>query len=408
VSASPPTALSAVFRRITNEVPALTVAPEAPLLDDTGPELYGFEEPVLHAPEHPPEPAPEDILALLGEQPEVAPFVDVHTASAAAAVTVARLEPRPNFAPAPVADEVLAARHEASEPPPQIDVHIAEIGKAIATGSSELEPELVPELPLEFEADVPPPFDSLPPEPSPSPRQALIARFNSRFVTRPAIPAAARAAPEAEPEIESQPEPVPSIPPMPPPRNSFEPPPQPSIEAPPQLPPELPSQPAAPPLSFSSTDRATRQSHSRNRRLYRRVQLGAEIEINGSASSLIDVSIGGFAATGVADLGANTIVPVSLRLTIDGIEVGTQVHARIVYANRERVSGRFIDLTASQTAFLRYIVTWRGESVGTVGTTTLLDSITGGPLHGFPPKDAQESRERWWHGMIGRKIQPPR
>ena len=418
MSASPPTALSAVFRRLTNEVPVLTVAPEAPLLDDTGPELCGFEEPVLHAPEHPPEPAPEDILALLAEQPEVAPFVDVHTAAAASALTVARLEPRPNFAPAPVADEVLAVRHEASELPPQIDVHVAEIEEiavaAVAEPEAELtpktepEPELVPELPPEWVSEASPPFDPLPPEPPPSGRQALIARFNSRFVTRPAIPAAARAEPEAEPEIEEQPEPVPSIPPMPPPRHSFEPPPQPSIEAPPQLPPELPSQPAAPPLSVSSTDRASRQSHSRNRRLYRRVQLGAEIEINGSASSLIDVSIGGFAATGVADLVANTIVPVSLRLTIDGIEVGTQVHARVVYVNRERVSGRFIDLTASQTAFLRYIVTWRGESVGTVGTTTLLDSITGGPLHGFPPKDAHESRERWWHGMIGRKIQPPR
>jgi hypothetical protein len=403
VSASPPTTLSAVFRRLTNEVPAPTVAPEAPLLDETAPELCGFEEPVLYVPEHPPEPAPEDILALLAEQPEVAPFVDIHTAEEL--VTVARLEPGPRLEPEPVVEEVPPPRIELPEAPPQIDVHISEITTA---GSSEPEAELASEPTPKSEPEASPPFDPLPSKPSPNPRQTLIARFNSRFAVRPAIPAAARAAPEPTPEVVDQPEPVPSIPPMPSPRHSFEPPPQLPIEAPPQLLPELPSQPVAPPLSVSSTDRSDRQSHSRNRRLYRRVQLGAEIEIDGTPSSLIDVSIGGFAATGVADLVANTIVPVTLRLTIDGIEVGTQIHARVVYANRERASGRFIDLTPSQTAFLRYIVTWRGESVGTVGTTTLLDAITGGPLHGFPPKTAQESRERWWHGMIGRKIQPPR
>jgi hypothetical protein len=158
-------------------------------------------------------------------------------------------------------------------------------------------------------------------------------------------------------------------------------------------------------------DRVGRQALPRNRRLYRRVQLPAEIEINGMRCSLIDVSIGGFAVTGMANAAANTIVPVTLRLTIDGIEVGTQVNARIVYANPGRSSGRFIDLTASQTAFLRYIVTWRGESVGTVGTTTLLDAITGGPDHGLPPGSAERfepPRERWWSGLIGRRINPPR
>jgi hypothetical protein len=115
--------------------------------------------------------------------------------------------------------------------------------------------------------------------------------------------------------------------------------------------------------------------------------------------------------TGLAPIPTNTVVPVSLRLNIDGIEVGTQLHARIIYANQARLGGRFIDLTASQTAFLRYIVTWRGESVGTVGTTTLLDAITGGPERGFSPGGADRAdapRERWWSGLIGRKINPPR
>jgi hypothetical protein len=155
-------------------------------------------------------------------------------------------------------------------------------------------------------------------------------------------------------------------------------------------------------------DRIGRQSLSRNRRLYRRVRLGAELEIDGAPCDLIDVSVGGFAATGVDGIAASTVAPVILRLTIDGIEVGTRLNARIVYASRERASGRFIDLTASQTAFLRYIVTWRGESVGMVGTTTLLDAITGGPEHGLRPGSIDGPRERWWYGMIGRKVKPPR
>jgi hypothetical protein len=159
-------------------------------------------------------------------------------------------------------------------------------------------------------------------------------------------------------------------------------------------------------------DRVGRQALPRNRRLYRRVRLPAEVEIDGVPCDLIDLSIGGFAATGATGVVTNTIVPVTLRLTIDGIDVGTQLSARLVYAHQGRLSGRFIDLTASQTAFLRYIVTWRGESVGAVGTTTLLDAITGGPDHGFPPglPDRFEGapKERWWFGLIGRKVSPLR
>jgi hypothetical protein len=387
VSAPPPTALSAVFRRLSTEISAQTIAPEAPLFDENEPELFGFEEPVLHIPEPPPEPAVEDILALLAEQPEVAPFVDVHMASLHEVVAVAppvhELEPSLEPAPEPAAE----SRSEL-EPDSESDLDL----KSEFQIELDAEPEPVPELPPEPEPDVEPPFDPLPPEPLAGPRQAPIARFTSRLAPRPVVPAVSRKISEPEPPEAAEPEPLPPIPPMPLPRRPVEPPPPPAASA----------------LSAAAPDRNGRQSLSRNRRLYRRVQLGAEIEIDGTPSTLIDVSVGGFAATGMANIIANTIVPVALRLTIDGIEVGTQVHARVVYANRERVSGRFIELTASQTAFLRYIVTWRGESVGTVGTTTLLDTITGGPLHGFAPKTAQESRERWWHGMIGRKIQPPR
>ena len=120
------------------------------------------------------------------------------------------------------------------------------------------------------------------------------------------------------------------------------------------------------------------------------------------------MSIGGFcAATGVRNVATDAVVRAALRLTIDGIEVGTQLTARMVYVNPARASGRFIDTTASQTAFLRYIVTWRGESVGTVGTTTLLDAITGGPDHGAPDR-FNAPKERWWSGMIRRKVKPPR
>jgi hypothetical protein len=335
VSAPPPSALSAVLRRISNELPVSAAAWEEPSFVEYGLRFCGFEEPVAQAAEAAPEPAAEDIVALLGEQPEVAPLVDVH-------LTVV---------------EEVAAAPLAPEPMPEF--------------TPEPEPEPEPE---------PPRFASLQPEPPPRRPRTLGARF-SRIAPRPLRSAVSWQDPEPARPVVNQPEPAPS-----------------PIEEPHQT---VPS--PAPAL-----DRIGRQSLPRNRRLYRRVRLGAELEIDGAPSSLIDVSIGGFAATGVTDAVANTIVPVVLRLTIDGIEVGTRLNARIVYANRERASGRFIDLTASQTAFLRYIVTWRGESVGTVGTTTLLDAITRGPDHGFPPTSSDGPRERWWYGMIGRKVKPPR
>jgi hypothetical protein len=160
-------------------------------------------------------------------------------------------------------------------------------------------------------------------------------------------------------------------------------------------------------------ERGGRPSLPRNRRLYRRATLPADIEIDGVPCTLIDVSIGGFAATGVPmQLEPNALVPVMIRLVIDGIEVGTQLKARIVYVTQGRSSGRFVELTPSQMAFLRYIVTWRGESVGAVGTTTLLDAIAGHADRGLAPGAAGRSefepKSRWWDGLVGKKINPPR
>jgi hypothetical protein len=159
-------------------------------------------------------------------------------------------------------------------------------------------------------------------------------------------------------------------------------------------------------------ERAGRPSLPRNRRAYRRAKVPAEIEIGGVPCTLIDVSIGGFAATGVPPIEPNAMVTVMLRLVIDGIEVGTQLSARIVYVTHGRSAGRFIDLSPSQMAVLRYIVTWRGESVGAVGTTTLLDAIASGADRGFAPAAGEhsdpEAKSRWWAGLIGKKVNPPR
>ena len=325
MSASPPNALSTVLRRISNEPQGSEAAPETPISAVNGLKLYGFDEPVAANPEPTPEPATEDIVALLAEQPEVARLVDA-------------------------------------------ELTAAEEGAAAAPN---------------------PPVQSAPedqPEAAPSRAEVLIAQLSGRVgpvAPRPAGPAKSRQAAElVQPAAarSAAPSPVRSV--------------------------EALGEPSSSPAP--ATDRTGRQSLSRNRRLYRRVRLGAEIDINGAPCQLIDVSIGGFATTGVPDLAANTIVPVGLRLSIDGIEVGTRLNARIIYAHRERLSGRFIDLTPSQTALLRYIVTWRGESVGMAGTTTLLDAITGGHDQGYVGKASNGSRERWWAGLLGWKVDPPR
>jgi hypothetical protein len=146
---------------------------------------------------------------------------------------------------------------------------------------------------------------------------------------------------------------------------------------------------------------------TQNRRLYRRVKLTAELEIAGKPCRLVDLSIGGFAAAGTDKLDQGALVPVTLRMTIDGINIGTQFSARMVYGNGARAAGRFVDLTGAQTAFLRYIVTWRGEAIGAVGTTTLLDAITRWPERAFQPhpstiKQPAPERPGFWSRLIGR------
>ena len=112
----------------------------------------------------------------------------------------------------------------------------------------------------------------------------------------------------------------------------------------------------------------------RNRRLYRRVRVDAEFEIDGVPAKLVDLSMGGFGATNAPMLAANAVVPVTVRLAIDRLEISTRMRARMIYVETPRNGGRFIDLTASQTAFLRYVVTWRGQSLGALGTATLLEA----------------------------------
>ena len=145
---------------------------------------------------------------------------------------------------------------------------------------------------------------------------------------------------------------------------------------------------------------------TQNRRLYRRVMLTAELAVSGTPCRLIDLSIGGFAAAGAAQAAAGAVVPVTLRMAIDGINIGTEFTARMVYGNGTRSAGRFIDLTAAQTAFLRYIVTWRGEAIGAVGTTTLLDAITRWPERAFQPHPSTvhppPERPGFWSRLMGR------
>ena len=146
----------------------------------------------------------------------------------------------------------------------------------------------------------------------------------------------------------------------------------------------------------------------RNRRLYRRVGVEAEFEIDGTAAKLLDLSMGGFAAANAPALAPNAVVPVLVRLAIDGVDISTRMRARMVYAETPRSGGRFIDLTASQTAFLRYVVTWRGGSVGALGTATLLEAITRTPERYHPaerpslePPGRAERRTPWWTRMFG-------
>lgn len=145
-------------------------------------------------------------------------------------------------------------------------------------------------------------------------------------------------------------------------------------------------------------------AQARGRRLYRRVVLEAEIEIDGLPCRLIDLSVGGFAvADAPPDLASESVAPVRLRMVLDGIEIGTTARAHIVYAGEARAAGRFIELTGTQTAVLRYLVTWHEETLGRAGATTLLDQITRRTERASPPqlphyaaRPRRRPRSSWW------------
>jgi outer membrane biosynthesis protein TonB len=312
--------------------------------------MHGFEEPISPAADAAEPPAPEP-----------APL-DVEAALAARLLALAaELQPKPEPPPVPVPP--------VREPPPAPTPPVRDLLSAPTPPAAA--PTPIPETP-----PAAPPAAPMP-EPQPAAEaqrrpQAFVGRLSRRLGDSPIARQRVR---------ESEPAPAPVR--------------------------------AVAPSASPAMDRAERPAISRNRRLHRRVTLPAEFEIDGVPCSLIDVSLGGFAASGMPDIAANTVVPVALRLTIDGIEVGTRLNARVIYANASRSSGRFIELSPSQTAFLRYIVTWRGESVGAVGATTLLDTITGGPAgrpfpSASPDGPGEPPRERWWSGLIGRGTNPRR
>jgi hypothetical protein len=358
-------ALSAVFRRLASEPPL------------PPPNMQGFAEPVETVP-------PADV-PVHGFEEIVAPAPEVMVEAKIAAAVVA--PPAVTAAPAVAKHEPECIAVAPEEPPP-----------AIAGPRAVIEPPAAPPLPQA--SPVRARIRELPvASAAPAGPQSLAGRLGRRL-GEPPRPRAAAAPPNAPPppvvHAAAAAQPGPQAPAA---RAPAEPPPKPVLKA-------------VAPSATPAIDRAGRPSLPRNRRLHRRVKLPAEIEIAGVPCGLVDVSIGGFAATGVPQIAPNTVVPVSLRLSIDGIDVGTQLNARIIYATQARASGRFVELSASQTAFLRYIVTWRGESVGVVGTTTLLDAIAGGSERGLSPAAADRidapARERWWSGMMGRKVKPPR
>ena len=367
-----------------------SVAPEwtpvVPRSAPAAPQLLGFAEPVtqvppiedFEAPAAEPAPEPTEPVALAPSEtrplPEPPPFPP-ELAGAGVGDFPPFAEPEP--ADPPFGEFEAAQPFEASSAPTERGgVEVSD------QPPHDIEPEPLPEAPGRPPEPIKARVRDLPPvaasaAPAPSRPQNVVGRLGRR-------------PPEAMPRADAS-SPLPAA------RRGAEPAPKLTTPA---------------PAAERSTERGGRPSLPRNRRLHRRATMPAEIEIDGVPCTLIDVSIGGFAATGVPQLEPNALVPVVLRLTIDGIEVGTLLKARVIYVTQGRSSGRFVDLAPSQMAFLRYIVTWRGESVGAVGTTTLLDAISHSPERGFspgaPPNIEAEAKSRWWAGLIGRKIHPPR
>lgn len=151
----------------------------------------------------------------------------------------------------------------------------------------------------------------------------------------------------------------------------------------------------------------------RNRRLYRRVQIEADCEIDGAKVRLLDLSLGGLAAANAPPLQPGMVVPVRLGLAIDGVDISSRLRGRAIYALALRSGMRFVDLTASQTAMLRYLVNWRSQPAGMIATTGLLEAIGGSPERRPPaeppaPTPPPPSRTPWWSRWFGRLLGAPR
>ena len=141
--------------------------------------------------------------------------------------------------------------------------------------------------------------------------------------------------------------------------------------------------------------------------MFRRVAVQLDFEMDGAAADLIDLSIDGFAISGAPPRPAGSVIPVVFGLSVDGVEIGTALQARMVYNSPLRAAGRFIEPTPSQTALLRYLVTWRGKSAGALGATGLLDAIAGIPPRNLSPGDSPVlelpgRRPPWWSRLLAR------
>jgi hypothetical protein len=354
---------------------------------ESEPATVGFAEPeaVTTAPSTPPVDAAAPPIETSPAQPvetvaEPTPEPDTAAPKAAESIAAAPEAPAESIAttPEPAAESITAAPEPAGDEPSPMETLAAALRRSVAAG--------------------PPPS----PEPGstaaamrPLPRSAGEVRPSGTQLRaqRPlGAPQAAVRAPLA-PGVASA---IPVEPGLP----AAEPPP---VLIEPQVNPVAVSETAATPRP---EERAVDRSPMRNRRLYRRVSIEAEFTIDGAPSQLLDLSMGGFAAAKAPPLAPDMVVPVTLRLSIDGVDISTPMRARMVYCSELRCGGRFIDLTASQTALLRYIVTWHGQSLGALGTTTLLDAITRWPEHGLPsapalPPFEPERRTPWWSRVIG-------
>ncbi|MGE5271119.1 MAG: hypothetical protein ACM3JG_15770 [Thiohalocapsa sp.] len=432
--AEPPIAWP-VPRWVTMPVLALSI-PDSPFgwghhpLPATGaaaePATFGFAEPEPEAAEPVATPAPEAAAPVAADSP---PAMEKPLPAPAAAAEPATVVPIAAPAAAPVVEEPLAAPAQVPAPEPEPAIAgLAEPGAEIAATAPEDAAAASETLAVALRRGIAEGAagiaDDIPPaaEPAeaaaadaarPLPRPAGATQPSAQQLRAPRPLGAPQAARHPEMPPEMQPEAAPhlpgaaaeaGLPAATVPAVMVEPQPEPAAgdtsgeTAVAPRPDERAGPPAAEPAEIRPA--------VRNRRLYRRVKVDAGFEIDGAAAELLDISMGGFAAAKAPTLAPEMTVPVNLRLSIDGVDISTAMRARMIYCAEPRSGGRFIELTASQTALLRYIVTWRGQSVGALGTTTLLDAITRWPEQGLaqapalPPVE-RERKGSWWSRALG-------